>query len=128
MAEKHIDNVTGVETTGHVWDNDLRGLNQPVPAWGLWTALLWVMHPSFAFVAPRPGPLALMMPLTAGALALLLCWRRSRLGQRPERAQQAAAGLVVVDVLRLHRLGHRLLGGLSGLADAQWLYERHLEL
>lgn len=55
MAEKHIDNVTGVETTGHVWDNDLRELNKPLPAWWLWTFYAcivwaigyWVVYPAW---------------------------------------------------------------------------------
>jgi cytochrome c oxidase cbb3-type subunit 3 len=36
-AKKEIDSVTGVETTGHVWDEDLRELNKPLPRWWLWT-------------------------------------------------------------------------------------------
>lgn len=55
MAEKHVDHVTGVETTGHVWDNDLRELNKPLPAWWLWTFYVcivwaigyWVVYPAW---------------------------------------------------------------------------------
>ncbi len=55
MAEKHIDHVTGVETTGHVWDGDLRELNKPLPAWWLWTFYVcivwaigyWVVYPAW---------------------------------------------------------------------------------
>jgi cytochrome c oxidase cbb3-type subunit 3 len=32
MAEKHIDEVTGIETTGHEWDG-VRELNNPLPNW-----------------------------------------------------------------------------------------------
>ena len=29
MSDKEIDDVTGVETTGHVWDGDVKELNKP---------------------------------------------------------------------------------------------------
>ncbi|MBX3508752.1 MAG: cytochrome C oxidase Cbb3, partial [Parvibaculum sp.] len=32
MSEKHKDDVTGVETTGHEWDG-IRELNNPLPKW-----------------------------------------------------------------------------------------------
>ena len=55
MADKHIDHVTGVETTGHVWDGDLRELNKPLPAWWLWTFYVcilwaigyWIVYPAW---------------------------------------------------------------------------------
>jgi cytochrome c oxidase cbb3-type subunit 3 len=55
MSEKHIDHVTGVETTGHVWDSDLRELNKPLPAWWLWTFYVcivwsigyWIVYPAW---------------------------------------------------------------------------------
>lgn len=44
MAEnKEIDDVTGVETTGHEWDG-IKELNKPLPKWWLWTfyaTILW---------------------------------------------------------------------------------------
>ncbi|MCF3934429.1 cytochrome-c oxidase, cbb3-type subunit III [Acuticoccus sp. M5D2P5] len=33
--KKHVDEPTGVETTGHVWDG-IRELNNPLPRWWLW--------------------------------------------------------------------------------------------
>jgi len=36
MSEKHIDEVSGVETTGHEWDG-IKELNNPLPRWWLWT-------------------------------------------------------------------------------------------
>jgi len=36
MSEKHIDQVTGTETTGHEWDG-IKELNTPLPRWWLWT-------------------------------------------------------------------------------------------
>ncbi|MEQ9491400.1 MAG: cytochrome-c oxidase, cbb3-type subunit III [Alphaproteobacteria bacterium] len=34
-ANKNIDEITGVETTGHVWDG-IQELNNPLPRWWLW--------------------------------------------------------------------------------------------
>ena len=45
MSEKHIDDVSGVETTGHVWDG-IRELNNPLPRWWLWTfyiTIIWAI-------------------------------------------------------------------------------------
>ena len=34
MADKpERDDVTGFNTTGHVWDDDLKELNKPLPKW-----------------------------------------------------------------------------------------------
>lgn len=42
MSDKHIDDISGVETTGHVWDG-IRELNNPLPRWWLWTFYLTVI-------------------------------------------------------------------------------------
>ncbi|MFN9581027.1 MAG: cbb3-type cytochrome c oxidase N-terminal domain-containing protein, partial [Novosphingobium sp.] len=36
MANKRIDEATGVETVGHEWDG-IEELNNPMPRWWLWT-------------------------------------------------------------------------------------------
>ncbi len=56
--KKEIDQVTGVETTGHEWDG-LKELNNPAPRWWLWVFYItviwsvayWVLYPSW----PVPG-------------------------------------------------------------------------
>jgi cytochrome c oxidase cbb3-type subunit 3 len=53
MSEKHIDDVSGVETTGHVWDG-IRELNNPLPRWWLWTfylTILWAIGYMFMYPA-----------------------------------------------------------------------------
>ncbi|RME97841.1 MAG: cytochrome-c oxidase, cbb3-type subunit III [Alphaproteobacteria bacterium] len=43
MATPEIDDVTGVETTGHEWDG-LKELNKPLPRWWLWVlyaTIIW---------------------------------------------------------------------------------------
>jgi cytochrome c oxidase cbb3-type subunit 3 len=55
MSGKEIDSVTGVETTGHVWDGDLRELNKPLPRWWLyvlyativWAIGYWIVYPAW---------------------------------------------------------------------------------
>ncbi|MEQ8306998.1 MAG: cytochrome-c oxidase, cbb3-type subunit III [Hoeflea sp.] len=42
MSEKHVDEVSGVETTGHSWDG-IRELNNPLPRWWLWTFYLTIV-------------------------------------------------------------------------------------
>jgi len=60
MADKHEhkiikDPITGVETTGHVWDDTLMEFNNPLPRWWLWafygtiifSIVYWVLYPSW---------------------------------------------------------------------------------
>jgi cytochrome c oxidase cbb3-type subunit 3 len=57
-GHKEIDAVTGVETTGHVWDGDLKELNKPLPRWWLyvlyasivWSIGYWVLYPAWPLV------------------------------------------------------------------------------
>lgn len=52
--KKEIDDVTGVETTGHEWDG-LKELNNPAPRWWLWVFYVtvvwavgyWVVYPAW---------------------------------------------------------------------------------
>lgn len=52
--KKEIDQVSGVETTGHEWDG-LKELNNPAPRWWLWVWLItfiwavgyWVVYPAW---------------------------------------------------------------------------------
>ena len=54
MAEKDIDETTGVETTGHTWDG-IKELNNPLPRWWvnmfwlsiIWSVVYWVLMPSW---------------------------------------------------------------------------------
>jgi len=54
MAEREIDESSGVETTGHVWDG-IKELNNPLPRWWLiifwvcvaWSIVYWVLMPSW---------------------------------------------------------------------------------
>ncbi len=51
---KDVDEVTGIETTGHVWDDDLRELNKPLPKWWLYTwiaTIIWGIGYMIAYPA-----------------------------------------------------------------------------
>ena len=57
-GQKEIDDVTGVETTGHEWDG-IKELNKPLPKWWLWTFYAtvvwsigyWVAYPAWPLVS-----------------------------------------------------------------------------
>lgn len=55
---KEIDEVSGVETTGHEWDG-LKELNNPLPRWWVWVFLITVIWSVWYFVVypswPVPG-------------------------------------------------------------------------
>ncbi|MBB4233093.1 cytochrome-c oxidase, cbb3-type subunit III [Rhizobium mongolense] len=53
MSKKHIDEISGVETTGHDWDG-IRELNTPMPRWWVWTfcaTILWAIGYAAAYPA-----------------------------------------------------------------------------
>lgn len=56
--KKHVDAVTGTDTTGHEWDG-IRELNTPLPRWWLWVFYAtivwsvgyWIVYPSWPLVS-----------------------------------------------------------------------------
>ena len=53
MANKEIDELSGVETTGHDWDG-IKELNNPLPRWWLWTfyiTIVWSIGYCIAYPA-----------------------------------------------------------------------------
>lgn len=42
MSENEIDEVSGVDTTGHEWDG-IKELNNPMPRWWIWTYIVCVI-------------------------------------------------------------------------------------
>ena len=57
MSERQIDDVSGIETTGHEWDG-IRELDNPLPRWWLWVFYAtvvwsigyWVVYPAWPLV------------------------------------------------------------------------------
>ncbi len=65
MSNEHIDEVSGVSTTGHEWDG-IRELNNPLPRWWVWTfyaTIVWAIGYVIAYPA---------IPLISGATTGLL--------------------------------------------------------
>ena len=53
MSKREIDDVTGVETTGHEWDG-VKELNKPLPRWWVWTfyaTIVWAIGYMIAYPA-----------------------------------------------------------------------------
>ncbi|WP_275786599.1 cytochrome-c oxidase, cbb3-type subunit III [Pararhizobium gei] len=53
MSEKHIDEISGVSTTGHEWDG-IRELDNPMPRWWVWTfyaTIVWALGYAIAYPA-----------------------------------------------------------------------------
>ncbi|MCI5076363.1 cytochrome-c oxidase, cbb3-type subunit III [Oricola sp.] len=82
MADKNeIDEVSGVETTGHEWDG-IKELNNPLPRWWLWTfyaTIIWTIGYTILYPA---------WPGITGATAGVLGWSsRAELQQDIEAAK-----------------------------------------
>jgi cytochrome c oxidase cbb3-type subunit 3 len=88
MAEKHIDEISGVETTGHEWDG-IRELNNPMPRWWVWSfyaTIVWAIGYTIAFPA---------WPLISDATTGMLGWSsRANVAIELSEAKQAQAGMV----------------------------------
>ncbi len=95
MAERHtnhIDEISGVETTGHEWDG-IRELNNPLPRWWLWTfyfTIIWAIGYAIAYPSI---PL-----LTTNTKGLLNVTNRSELTK--ELAAATAAQAKYVDAIK----------------------------
>ena len=88
MAKNEIDDVSGVETTGHEWDG-IKELNNPLPRWWLWTfyaCIIW----SIGYVIYYPA-----IPLLEGStMGISGVTNRSLLHEELARVEASKAGLV----------------------------------
>jgi cytochrome c oxidase, cbb3-type, subunit III len=89
MSEKHIDEISGVATTGHEWDG-IRELDNPMPRWWLWTFYLTIAW-SAAYMVAYPS-----IPLVRDATKGLLGYS-SRADVAAEMANAQAAQKVYLD-------------------------------
>ncbi len=85
MSEKEIDKISGVETTGHVWDG-IRELNNPMPRWWVWTFYLTIIWAIGYTVFYPAWPL-----LTTNTKGLLNTTNRSALAEEMVAAKSAQA-------------------------------------
>ncbi len=88
MAEKHVDEISGVETTGHEWDG-IRELNNPMPRWWVLTfyiTIVWAIGYTIAYPA---------WPLISGATEGVLGWSsRGTVAVELADAKEAQSGLL----------------------------------
>ena len=88
MSEKHIDEISGVETTGHSWDG-IRELNNPLPRWWVWTfyiTIAWALAYTIAYPA---------WPLISSATSGVLGYSsRAELGKELSAVEEGRAQLV----------------------------------
>jgi cytochrome c oxidase cbb3-type subunit III len=64
---RDIDDISGVDTTGHSWDG-IKELNNPLPRWWLWTfyaTIIWAIGYAIAYPA---------WPMLSGATQGVLAW------------------------------------------------------
>ncbi len=54
LRRRRGETATTTQTTGHVWDGDLRELNNPLPRWWLWLFVITVIF-GLAYLAIYPG-------------------------------------------------------------------------
>lgn len=72
--------------------------------WGIFTGLVWALHPAFAFVASRAIPLNASIVLTGWLAAALIWWR-----YRGQRSTPAIAAGVLAGLLALTSVAGLLL-------------------
>lgn len=86
MSDNEIDDISGVETTGHEWDG-IKELNNPLPRWWLWTfyaCIIWAAGYVIAYPA---------IPLISGATKGILGY--SSRGEFAEKVALAKADQAV---------------------------------
>lgn len=92
MTKREVDEVTGVETTGHEWDG-IRELDNPMPRWWLWTwytTIAWAL----AYVIAYPA-----WPLISSSTSGVLEWS-SRGAFWQENAAVEAGRQSIIDAIK----------------------------
>lgn len=88
MAKNEVDEVSGVETTGHEWDG-IKELNNPLPRWWLWTFYACIIY-SIGYVIYYPA-----IPLLEGStMGISGVTNRSLLHAELTQVEADKAGLV----------------------------------
>ncbi|MCO5070163.1 MAG: cytochrome-c oxidase, cbb3-type subunit III [Rhizobiaceae bacterium] len=91
MSEKHVDEISGVSTTGHEWDG-IKELNNPLPRWWVWTfyaTIVWAIGYTIAYPA---------WPMISSATSGVLGYS-SRADVKTELATAEAAKASYVDAV-----------------------------
>jgi cytochrome c oxidase cbb3-type subunit 3 len=150
MSDKHIDEISGVETTGHEWDG-IRELNNPLPRWWVWTfyaTIVWavgytIAYPAWPMIASATSgmlgyssrqELGSEMKVAADAQAAQL----QAIGERPlaeiladdnlrRFAVSAGAAAFKVNCSQCHGSGAQGTAGYPNLNDDDWLWGGDIE-
>lgn len=145
MANKRIDEATGVETVGHSWDG-IEELNNPLPRWWLWTLYASIVF-AIGYVIVYPaiplankgteglwgwtsrGQLADEMKAEdqrrAGTLAALAATPIEQLASKPDLMRAAIEGgraAFRVNCVQCHGSGAAGSVGYPNLRDDDWLW------
>jgi cytochrome c oxidase cbb3-type subunit 3 len=144
-ANRKVDKVSGVETTGHTWDG-IEELNSPLPRWWLWTFYATIIF-SIGYVIAYPA-----LPGLSGATHGLLGWSsrgdiksamqsldesraamRTRIAATPiqqviadadmrQFAVSSGSALYKVNCVQCHGSGAQGSKGFPNLNDDSWLF------
>lgn len=150
MANKHIDEATGVETVGHEWDG-IEELNNPLPRWWLWSFYACIAFAiGYAVVYPAipllhkgtdgvlgwtsrgqfAGEMKAEADHRAPLLAALTRTPIDQLPRNPQLMQQAVAGgraAFRVNCVQCHGAGAAGSVGYPNLNDDDWLWGGNLK-
>jgi cytochrome c oxidase cbb3-type subunit 3 len=112
MSKKDIDNVTGIDTTGHEWDG-IKELNNPLPRWWLWSlygTIIYAVVYSIAYPA---------WPMIKGATPGLLGFSTrgqvaEHIAEVKEANAEVSAKLAASDIASMDKNGEVYRFGISG--------------
>jgi cytochrome c oxidase cbb3-type subunit 3 len=145
MADKQIDEVSGVETTGHEWDG-IRELNNPMPRWWVWSfyaTIVWaigytILYPAWPLVneatkgvlnystrAELAGELEGAKIAQGGIMEKISKVSLEEILADPQLAQFATAGgasAFRVNCVQCHGTGAAGGRGYPNLNDDEWLW------
>ncbi len=150
MTDRHIDEISGTETTGHEWDG-IRELDTPMPRWWLWTfyaTIIWaigyvIVYPAIPLVSEatkgiwnyssRGAVADQIKQATDSRSGMIERIRTSSLDEIRKDAdlnQFAVAGgasAYRVNCVQCHGTGAQGGGGYPNLNDDDWLWGGSLE-
>lgn len=150
MSKQNIDEISGVETTGHEWDG-IKELNNPLPRWWVWTfyvTIVWAIAYTVAYPAwpmlksATSGVLGFssrqMLSQDLKAAAAAHASESAAIAQKPlaeimadenlRRYAEAAGGAAFkVNCIQCHGSGAQGGVGYPNLNDDDWLWGGDIE-
>ncbi|MEM1197683.1 MAG: cytochrome-c oxidase, cbb3-type subunit III [Pseudomonadota bacterium] len=150
MANKEVDKLSGIETTGHEWDG-IKELNNPLPRWWLWTfyaTCIWALgyviaYPAIPLIssattgvlgyssrAEVADELTNAKIAQADMLAKIQSASLEEIRKDPEMLQFAVSGgrsAFLVNCVQCHGSGAAGSPGYPNLNDDDWIWGGKLE-